>query len=61
MRVIALEREGKTDTEGGEEDSAMIMKGLCFVESLPCLWLLALSLISSCGGKSEVIGGGCAD
>lgn len=41
MRVRAPEGEGKTerDTEGGEEDSAIIMKGLYFVESLPnCLW-----------------------
>lgn len=25
--------------EGGEEDRTIIMKGLYFVESLPCLWL----------------------
>lgn len=35
------------DREGGEEDSTIIMKGLYFVESLPCL-------ISSCGWKSDL-------
>lgn len=35
------------DREGGEEDSTIIMKGLYFVESLPCL-------ISSCGWSSDL-------
>lgn len=35
------------DLEGGEEDSTIIMKGLYFVESLPCL-------ISSCGWRSDL-------
>ncbi len=35
------------DREGGEEDSTIIMKGLYFVESLPCL-------ISSCGWRSDL-------
>lgn len=49
MRVRAPEGEVKTDTEGGEEVSTIIMKGLYFVEILPSLWLFRC-LISSCGG-----------